>query len=71
MKNCGALSKYMQSKGMKAIQTGGEEVENEGQEETLSDKDVRGSTPDLKDREGSKSHKATKHLDRYQKISKK
>ncbi len=68
MKKCSALSKYMQHKGMKAIQTNRDETDGEGYDEPLSDKDVTGTSKDLYDREGSKSKKATKALDRYQKM---
>ncbi len=65
VKKCSELSRYMQSKGMKDIQTGAD-----GHDEILEDGDVRGKAK-FSDKEGSKSKKATSHLDKYQKMSKK
>lgn len=61
VKKCAELSKYMQSKGMKDIQTA-------GHNQALDNDDVDGETKEVVDHEGAKSKKATKSLDTYQKM---
>ncbi len=88
VKKCGALSKYMQSKGMKAIQTGHDEPLEDGDIKlhNYGDKNAKGDVDDLERteyqmdkedgtvekerlrREGPKSKRATKNLDKYEKM---
>lgn len=66
MKNCSNLSKYMQKKGMKSLQL---EHEVPATDDGAAAGD--GDADDLDDHEGAKSKKASKHLNRYEKMGKK
>lgn len=69
MKDCGALDKYMKSKKMDPNKRHDPEDAHMGiTTDSYADEQV--SQDGLKDREGAKSKKATKHLDRYEKLKK-